>query len=113
MQDYDGNVPNAALRLGGADVGIVGSLGVSHVSPDAEDVSFQIDVAPPQTDDLPSTHTGEDCHLVATVNGTSHKIKGLKKGFAYKAYVRAWKNKCTVFAVAENGLRVGVKVTVK
>ncbi|MBR0367078.1 MAG: hypothetical protein IJH86_01635 [Clostridia bacterium] len=50
---------------------------------------------------------------MATVNGTSHKIKGLKKGFAYKAYVRAWKNKCTVFAVAENGLRVGVKVTVK
>ena len=33
-----------------------------------------------------------DCQLLASVNGTSYKIKGLKKGFAYKAYVRAWKN---------------------
>ena len=33
-----------------------------------------------------------DCQLLASVNGTSYKIKGLKKGFAYKGYVRAWKN---------------------
>ena len=33
-----------------------------------------------------------DCQLLASVNGTSYKIKGLKKGFAYKGYVWAWKN---------------------
>ena len=32
-----------------------------------------------------------DSQYLASVNGTSYKIKGLKKGVAYKAYVRAWK----------------------
>lgn len=32
-----------------------------------------------------------DSQYLASVNGLNYKIKGLKKGVAYKAYVRAWK----------------------